>query len=559
MKKFISNNPILSIIIGVLCSIAIGVTILYLVFGNVYEAFLKMIELRGQPAKTAPAMSSLSYVVTWILTTYSIVITAIFSYLVWKINKRSLEVSEELKNIEKNSDIENRKINEKSLGISEGLKQLEENREFESKREKALIVFYDLQRGFTIIRDLYITNILKKEVIALDKAFFSNNWIENVASLRKDLKNEDIHRLYYIYNSLYTIQSYLENEATSEKFIDYIKKITKEFFLDFIPLPLLSELKDYDIEDLISVENYLLMHKLYKLTFNQSDLNITETKVTISNVKHYEIKSGTFYDGEGVLYNSGGYEKLRGHFFNGVFTTGTYYGYLGISKHYNVNYLTASSKREIIKGLLKDYNASSINPIIEGEFRDGSVVDGKTIGFHNNGCVKYRGQVTNGFRNGLGMEFDSEGTLRFEGLYSKGKKVKGKFYSEKGLLTFEGELKNEKPWNGESSNLNINYVKEFKGELREGKPYIGVGKIFKRSVQFSDLNKLIHLEEMNEIWAEQYEEQMGIEENIEEQSRLCNEQFRRDHDDWEDYILADWNNGTFIQREDKESNITVYC
>ena len=95
-----------------------------------------MLQLRGNPSKTADAIASLSYVGSILLALYSIITTAIFSYLVWKVSIGSFQVSKELKN-------------------------LEENRDKEVVREQALIVYYDLQRGFSYLRDLYISTVKK--------------------------------------------------------------------------------------------------------------------------------------------------------------------------------------------------------------------------------------------------------------------------------------------------------------------------------------------------------------------------------------------------------------
>lgn len=251
-------NPLVLILIFVSVGFGIALILLYLVFGNLIDAFSKMLDLQGQPNKTGTALTSVSYIVTWILTIYSIAVTAIFSYMVYKINNRSLKLSEELKEFEVSSTNENKELTKQSLNISEDLRRIEETRELEEKRSKALIVYYDLQRGFTIIRDLYIKMILKKDVGVLEQAFFDSNWIENVATLRAGLNNTEIQKIYSLYNSLYTIQKYLE--IKDERIVKYIEKIAKEVFLDLMPLNLVDNFIDNDIEELLNVENYLIMH-----------------------------------------------------------------------------------------------------------------------------------------------------------------------------------------------------------------------------------------------------------------------------------------------------------
>ena len=42
--------------------------------------------------------------------------------------------------------------------------------------------------------------------------------------------------------------------------------------------------------------------------------------------------------------------------------------------------------------------------------------------FHDNGMLKFEGEIKNGKKNGKGKEYDSEGNLIFEGIYINGKR-----------------------------------------------------------------------------------------------------------------------------------------
>lgn len=535
MKSWISNNPIKSILLGFFISIIFFVLLLYLVFGNPIQAVMKMFELKGEPNKTGTAMSSLSYIITWLLTIYSICVTGIFSFLVWKINKRSLKISEELKNIEG-------------------------NREFEYKREKALIVYYDLQRGFTIIRDLYIKHILKKDFVTLDRAFFSQNWIENVASLRKDLSNDEINNIYYIYNALFTIQSYLDNETSNEKFEKYLGKIVRQFFLDFIPSPLMGELRECGIEELVSLDNYLLMHKLYKLTFNKDEVNIGDNDILISNGNYYKKLSGDFYNGEGVIYNSYGKVKMRGFFYNGFFASGTYYGYNGLDNQYEIVYESISNKRRIKKGVL--YN-NVIDPkdenLINAKYLDGVPYEGKIIRFNNN-YISYWGNIVNGKKDGKGKTFRTNGRKFYEGVYKNDEKINGKLYSNDGALKFEGEFKDQRPWSGKVIKMDYDsaYIKKFTGSILEGKPYEGTGLIFRISSFGETLDELKYQDNVAEEYQDIEEEYYSSDEFEEEQSRLRNEHTRNNFGNWNEYIAAEWKGGKYNERENKESNKEIF-
>lgn len=170
-KKLLRKHYLL--IIAFIVPILFAVIILYLIFGNLFDAFQKMWNLKGNPDKTADAMASLSYVGTILIAFYGLLTTALFSYLVWRVSLGSFQISNDLK-------------------------KLEENRDIESKREQALIVYYDLQRGFAYLRDLYISSALTGEHPNPKRLFFSNDWIKNVASLRNNLSNEDLNLVYKI-------------------------------------------------------------------------------------------------------------------------------------------------------------------------------------------------------------------------------------------------------------------------------------------------------------------------------------------------------------------------
>lgn len=555
------GTPLLLIIIGILVGITLGTLLLYFIFGNLFDAFNRMNQLRGQPSKTADAMSSLSYVITWILSIYSIVVTAVFSYMVWKINEKSLTISEELKENEKTSNRENRILAERSLEISEELKRIEENREFESKREKALIVYYDLQRGFSIIRNLYCKYILKNDKILLEKVFFGENWIENVASLRNELISEDIHELYSIYNSLYTIQSYLESEIENDKFILYLEKIANEFFVDTVPSTLLDRMIDCDVDELLSVENYLLLHKIYKLTFNNTEVNMVDQKILISNVNHYEIISGDYYNGEGIIYNSFGNIKLEGYIVNGVFASGTYTGWKSaVTKQYEINYESTSNRRVIQSSIVNNNIIKPLSePLINATYQKGIPFEGKIIEMRNNGTIAYWGDISKGERNGFGKQFDQKGLIKFEGEFEDSERSKGKLY-DNGKLIFDGQFSGRRPWNGKVYRMNFDSlsIKEFTGDISEGKPVKGQGYVFKRSSHFSNIQEKQQSEYADDYWYEQQEEMNNFEEYEEERSMLHNDNVRSKYYEWEDFIYAEWRNGIYIEAEDKESNINVY-
>ena len=553
----IARNPIVLILVFVVIGMGLTLILLYLIFGNLIDAFFKMLNLQGQPNKTSTALTSISYIVTWILTIYSIVVTAIFSYMVYKINNRSLKLSEELKEFEVSSTNENKELTKQSLNISQDLKRIEENRELEEKRSKALIVYYDLQRGFTIIRDLYIKIVLKKNTAVLEQAFFDNGWIENVATLRVGLSSTEIQKIYSLYNSLYTIQKYLETK--DESINKYIEKIAKEVFLDLIPLNLIDNFIDNDIEEVLNIENYLIMHKLYKLTFIKTEI-IEERKLTILNIPHSEVISGDLVNGEVIFYNKLGYEKLRGHIANGEVISGTFMGYKANEIQYRVEYISKDNKYVKVKGLLENHIFEPLDlKLIDVEFKDNKPFNGLNINIRDNGTISYWGYYKDAERTGIGKFYNNKNYILFDGELVEGYKVRGRLYN-KGKLLFDGELKNQMPWSGKCFELDItaHYVKKFTGEIFEGKPINGDGYIFKRSSEHSSLDELLCQEQWEEETQYRYEEEMDSENYEEEQSKYYNDGIRSSYREWEDYLKATWMNGDLLEKELKETNINVY-
>ncbi|MEM5603589.1 hypothetical protein AAHB61_31060 [Bacillus cereus] len=69
-KKY--KKVILSIIVLplIVCFIAA-----YLIFGDLYEAFLKMLEYRGKPNVTASSVTALSYIFTILVAIYALCAT----------------------------------------------------------------------------------------------------------------------------------------------------------------------------------------------------------------------------------------------------------------------------------------------------------------------------------------------------------------------------------------------------------------------------------------------------------------------------------------------------
>ncbi|MTT32053.1 hypothetical protein GMB86_08520 [Terrilactibacillus sp. BCM23-1] len=527
------------LIVAFIIPIILTALILYLIFGDFVAAFLKMWNLRGHPNKTADAMASLSYIGTILIAYYGLLTTALFSYLVWRVSLGSFQISNDLK-------------------------KLEENRDKEIYREQALIVYYDLQRGFAYLRDLYISNVLKSEHPNPKKLFFSNDWIKNVASLRNELSNEDLSIVYQIYNDFFTIQSLLENfqEESSEDINELskvINNVRELYFADFIPMQVLNEFSSPTAEDIIDINYFIVLQKIYSLTFSNIHLKKIKTGINtfdilIDGVLYYTGRNGDVLNGEGTIYNKNGYEKAKGHFVDGKFVTGQVYGYFdSVNKRYAITYRTTGSERKIAyKEIIDLNNTGEIGYFYKGDVDNGEIKNGIITKFHSNGSIAFRGNIVNGEREGSGTSYDIDGKISFKGEYKSNLRFRGTLYKN-GKKSFEGNFQDGRPWNGQVFNyvFNNEKVRKFTGEILNGKPYSGSGYRYKRNEHGEDLDYII------------YQENWEPDESVIEQQEIdfqdyINKKTREEYNHWEDYIKTDWLDGNTAEREDIEENIIVY-
>lgn len=536
-KKLLRKHYLL--IIAFIVPLLTALIILYLIFGNLFDAFQKMWNLKGYPDKTADAMASLSYVGTILIAFYGLLTTALFSYLVWRVSLGSFQISTDLK-------------------------KLEENRDIESKREQALIVYYDLQRGFAYLRDLYISSVLKGEHPNPKRLFFSNDWIKNVASLRNNLSNGDLNLVYKIYNDFFTLQSLLDSyqeESIEDKneLTKIIKNVADQYFADFIPMQILDEFIATTAEDCMNINYFLVLQKIYILTFSDTQVKKRKTGINtfdllINDVLYYSIRTGDVMTGEGTLYNKNGYEKANGHFIDGTFATGRVYGYFdSVNRRYTISYKTNGEKREMDYQEIIDLNSTrEFGYIYKGDIENGEIKNGIVTKFHSNGSIAFRGTIVNGEREGKGSSFNIDGKLTFKGEYKNNQRLSGILYKN-GNKRFEGNFQDGRPWIGKVFNYEFTNekVRKFTGEIRNGKPFNGSGFRYKRNQQGEDLDYIIY----QENWEP---DESHIQQQEEEYQGYINEKTREDHNQWEDYIKTDWFNGDTKEREDIEDNIIVY-
>jgi hypothetical protein len=530
------NKKTLSII--VITPIIIGVILLYFIFGDLDEAFNKMLEFRGHPSKSADAFQSLSFVWSLLISVYGLFVSIIFSYLLWKVSKNSLQVSYDLK-------------------------ELEVSRDNEIIREHAIIVYYDLQQGFNYLRDIYISSILQKRNPNPKRVFFSEEWIKNTASLRNYISREDLSEIYRLYNEFYTIQDLLQEERDAGELNTFIEGMVKRVFADFFPDQLLDKFKAETAEDLLEINLFIMLQKIYYLTFLKREItqekNNQELSIKINGVNHLFIKEGNplLGTGKGIIYNQLGYPKAEGYFHSGIFLSGKVYGYFDSNTPlYIVKYETVSPVRRLTNFLLRDPLLNNNQEYyFKGELVQGKINDGIVTYFHKNGVVSYRGNIKNNLKDKKGVSFNENGHLTFDGTYKEGRKEKGNLYKNQKLY-FSGEFKNDHPYNGKVFDYQINdEIKKFTGEIKAGRPFNGKGYTYSKN-QFGETREEESLRE--EIYQYQYEEQLFDEEYEEWQSEDTNNYIRDNYNEYTEYIAAEWCKGEVNKAESKESNILIY-
>lgn len=538
-KKTILTIVILPFILSIIAA--------YMIFGDIGEAIHKMWEYRGHPNKTAGSVTSLSYIITILVATYALGATTFFSFLVWKVSDLNLSVSQQLQGLEK-------------------------NRDEELVRENALIVYYDLQRGISNLRDLYISCVLNGADCKPNRIYFSADWIKNVANLRNGLTNQELNRVYKLYEQFYALQNLLEEhkgDTQNEEVKGHIEGLTKNVIADFIPLSLLNQIEVTSVEDLIDIDFYITLQKIYALTYLTSETKINKRIENESVVYETYLKGSLFFTGDtkdllvgnGTLYRVDGKVKCSGKFDLHQFVQGTVYGYYdSTKKFYEYTYESSLGNRYYSKGCLYELtNDNSIKYYYNGDFQDGKIINGITTLFDFNGDVSYKGEINDGQIEGQGTSYIGVGSPEFEGTWKNGNIINGiKFVS--GNKVFEGEFRHGKtPWTGKAYDYDLSYtVKKFTGDIQDGKPVNGKGFSYNIDKEGKDLSDVEAYEEWLEETVQDDLMMEESEEYIEDRARQENDYVRRNSNYWVEYISAKWNEGIVTKAENHESNKRIY-
>lgn len=413
-----------------------------------------------------------------------IIVTAIFSYVLWKSSERSNKLAEEIKN-------------------------REDNRDNEIIRENALIVYFDIFMGLDDLRKLYSYHVLvdKKHYLnAPQKLFFSKEWIKNVAILKDKLSTSDIKTIYNLYGKLLTIKGLLDDKVDIKELSEVVKGLFLEIFEDRVP-GVVNEFELKDIRKILKVEYVILLDTIEVLTSTNIDKNCVDGKVFLSN-QYYQ---GTLKNGEiqgvGKYFIEKGTVIFEGEFKNNKFVSGT--RYVWNEKNQLLYQCQVKDGRFDLEEEVILYEDGK--KIYKGTLKDGDYLDGEgkkyladynsndnlkkflyPIGNYKDIVFIYDGQFKSGQYNGMGKIF------YIENHYDSAKKQ----YSKTQNTLCEGEFQNNYLINGNGKIIKRSHgIFEgtwIKGEIQSGiyKSFDGIYIIenitrlnFKEEVTMSDSDK----------------------------------------------------------------------
>lgn len=533
LKYFKKMNFSIWIILGVLIPLLIGMIFLFLVFDNPINALDKMYTLRGKPNITSDAFSSLSDILTLLVTTYGILLTALFSYLVYTVSKQGVQISDEIK-------------------------KLETSRDADALCEQALIVYHEFQRNILHLRDLYIDGLNTNEIQSTLKQFyFSDDWIRNIATLRSGLSTEEFASLYEVYNDFNLLKSLLNSNAPSLDIKHHVDQLIQKIFISPFPRFLIKEWRSLSAEEIINIRFFTILNKIYKMTFSDSQISIDDNNCVLLNNTLHKRENEKVEE----LYTSSGLLKVR------ILKSDT----KKIAKEtYSYN-----KKGEVIYSFLRSKNHSSEPNILilrdekyliddsskkylsfyyKGSFSNNEITNGITTRINSKGNIIFRGYVDEIGNFIEGIQYDSSGKILFDGFFTANKtRLKGNLYENEKVI-FRGEFKDGSPWNGEAINYSSSeeYVINFSGLIKDGKLHKGTGFRFKQ-------------DNMGETYEDRISQQdefdyLDFESNDSDifyDDTYINHVLRENYGDWADYQAADWIEGEVYLHKDTEENIKV--
>ncbi|NRW93126.1 hypothetical protein DFH79_001379 [Clostridium beijerinckii] len=436
IKENLENNYLLLItIVFLVPGIAIYLLNLLLKLGcNIGSWIYQYVDLSLVIIDTTASIKAGDYI-SYYFTIMAIEVTAILSWALLQASKES-----------------NR--------LSEAIKAKEDNRDNEKVKESAMIIYYDLLSKIGILRNLYVTLILSKEIKKINTIEINNDWIKNLSELRNVLSKREIDVLFELYGNFALLQK-AQVCSDVETVKDITKSISGKLFID-----VLLKYMWMDFEGKIES----LLHNKYYIIFRKIEGKINEEE------KYYSDELNQL-----KMKQVNGKYKIHGEYINGVLKNGkdTYYDENG-----NLIYSLIYKDYKVIKGNYSNYIDDRFENIFDIEFDENGMEDtGRIIIFYDSNMVKYDGNIKVRKYEGYGILYQDNEYLSviFDGIWEQGKKKEGVFRDNSknaSIEYFNGTYYNDKPYTGEIKLGNLksfNDVYEYKGTVKEGKMENGIG------------------------------------------------------------------------------------
>jgi hypothetical protein len=354
---------------------------------------------------------SLSNFTNYFLLFLQIIITTVFSYILWKTSVKSNDLAERI----------DKKDDDREQGII---------------RENALIVYYDITLGLNDLIKLYDSRIIHKKSPSPKRMFFSSDWIKNVAFLKDRLNHTDISELYSLYGNLLTVRDLLENSTSGEDYSeldDEVKRLFKDIMSEnLIDNPPIISIRFAEVQSCVNNYYFYLLEKLKRLTYLDKQISIKcieddVFEMYVDSNRYYtgKMKDGVF-EGKGTIWNwnmrGSKQERFEGEFFDGKLVEGIRHekyilGNIFYSMHYGYDF------REYGKVYNEDgevLSSGNYNP-------DDKPNEGFFTLYDQNGGVKYVGEIKQGKYHGKGILFDRR--IKKQGIWENGYLKEGTEYN----------------------------------------------------------------------------------------------------------------------------------
>lgn len=517
----------------------ISLALFYLMYGNLIDAWNKMLDNKGNVAKTHDAF-------TLLYSLLSIIVSSLFSFLVYRISVQSYDISKKMS-------------------------ELEMDRESAALNQDATIILTMITRNFNVIKEMYSESLTKPKAYSVKDLALSESWAENIANLMKSQKElfseYELNQTYDIFEDFVKLNRLIkdpENEFKREDFAKELTSIMRKYFNKNIPTPLYPRVNTETILELLNVESYILLRKLYYLTVKNSLIEEKEVgqsyRVSILGIPLFESSNPKRLEGNIKLYDSYGYIKLEGVVVNNIIRYEKYNGY---SKKDEKLYEFIFDKDNYKNGeqsikKAKVYNHTPLGNLVldyffDCEWTEDNQVNGIQTKYGPKGKLLFHGSKVNGMKNGHCYYRNLNGNV-YNGKFENDKIVEGeRFWQES---KFTGQFHDEKPWNGDVRNYtwydqHLNdYVYGFNGSIKDGELYEGIGYTKLKATRLYEQYEL-EIQRMEErAMEEQYDDDTDID-------QIINEKERNEHPIHANYIKTEWKQGDKRQFDESERNIKV--